>query len=48
MNAYDLFGGALCARRAWEMIEAAALELWGIQPQVHFTFNAPLSIFISF
>lgn len=48
MNAYDLFGGALCVRRAWEMIEAAALELWGIQPQVHFTFNAPLSIFISF
>ncbi|CAK9048384.1 unnamed protein product [Durusdinium trenchii] len=39
MRAYDLFGGALCARHAWRMIESAALELWGVQPTLEFTFN---------
>ena len=24
---YDLFGGVLCLRKGWEMIESAALEL---------------------
>ena len=39
LRAYDLFGGALCARRSWQMIESAALELWGVQPCLSFSFN---------
>ena len=48
LQAYDLFGGALCARRSWQMIESAALELWGVQTQVSFTFNVTQCHFIDF
>ena len=32
-----LFSGIECTRKAWEMISAAALELWGINTGVRFT-----------
>ena len=38
-NCFDLFGGALCVRRAWELISAAALEMWGVVTGLTFTFN---------
>ena len=39
LQAYDLFGGALCVRRAWEHISTAALEMWGVSTCVGFGFN---------
>ena len=39
---YDLFGGVLCVRRAWEMIEAAARHLWGVECRVSHTFTVSL------
>ena len=36
---FDLFGGVLCLRKAWEMIQSAAMELWGIATALKFTFN---------
>lgn len=32
-----LFSGIECTRKAWEMVSAAALELWGISTGVRFT-----------
>lgn len=36
---YDLFGGALCQRRSWQMIEAAAKHLWGTECQLTHSFT---------
>eukprot|EP00434_Breviolum_minutum_P034505 symbB.v1.2.030543.t2/scaffold3453.1/size56350/3 len=36
---FDLFGGCLCIRRAWQMLEAAALEMWGVRTALTFDFN---------
>ena len=41
---YDLFGGALCVRRSWEMIESAASHLWGVKCSMTHTFTVPLPI----
>lgn len=38
-SCYDLFGGILCVRRAWEMLSAAALEMWGVKSGLTFAFN---------
>lgn len=36
---YDLFGGALCVRQSWHMIESAANHLWGIKCGLTHTFT---------
>lgn len=40
-SCFDLFGGCLCIRKAWEMMAAASLELWGVKTRITFDFNAP-------
>ena len=42
---YDLFGGALCVRRSWEMIEAAARHLWGVECGLTHTFTVTFLAF---
>lgn len=39
-KAYDLFGGCLCLRQSWWMIQAAAKKLWGLEVGGSFGFNA--------
>ncbi|CAK8997077.1 unnamed protein product, partial [Durusdinium trenchii] len=38
-SCFDLFGGALCLRKAWSMIESAAMEMWGVKAGLKFSFN---------
>ena len=41
--AFTLFSGVECAHVAWQCIEAAAAEMWGIRTGVSFTFMTPNS-----
>lgn len=40
---FDLFGGCLCTRKAWEAIAAAAAEMWGVKCALSFDFVASCS-----
>ena len=47
-DSFDLFGGALCMRKAWEMISVAAEKLYGVKTQVNFGFNVScFNVFVS-